>query len=263
MATSSEWPRDIWTLLLQSVLVGKAQKIYAALSLDQSSDYDTVKTAILNAYELVPEAYRQRFRGSTKGDTQIYVELAHEKERLFDRWCASMGVEEDFKKLRELMILEEFKNCLPSEVKTYIEEQKTATLRQAAVQSDNYSLTHKTSFGRTSYHSGDKVREQDEANTNLGLPSFSSPNPDRRLTRLPSSPTCFYCKKRGHVMAECRALEKKNQRLLKPDLVVGQQTCSSGHRPPNHKVDDDVANLYAPFLSHGSVSLLASQQRYP
>ena len=36
------------------------------------------------------------------------------------------------------MILEEFKNCLPSEVKTYIEEQKTATLRQAAVQSDDY-----------------------------------------------------------------------------------------------------------------------------
>ena len=39
-----------------------------------------------------------------------------------------MGVEEDFKKLRELVLLEESKNCLPSEVKTYIEQQKTATL---------------------------------------------------------------------------------------------------------------------------------------
>ena len=58
MATSLEWLRDVWTLLLQSVLVGKAQEIYAALSLDQSSEYDTVKTAILNAYELVPEVYR-------------------------------------------------------------------------------------------------------------------------------------------------------------------------------------------------------------
>ena len=67
VATSLEWPRDIWTLLLQSVLVGKAREIYAALSLDQSSEYDTVKTAILNAYELVPEAYRQKFRRSTKG----------------------------------------------------------------------------------------------------------------------------------------------------------------------------------------------------
>ena len=104
MATSLEWPQDIWTLLLQSVPVDKAREIYAALSLDQSSEYDTVKTAILNVNELVPKVYQQKFRGSTKGDTQTYVEFALEKEILFDRWCASMGVEEDFKKLRELMI---------------------------------------------------------------------------------------------------------------------------------------------------------------
>ena len=67
VATSLEWPWDIWTLLLQSVLVGKVQEIYAALSLAQNSEYDTVKTAILNAYELVPEAYWQKFRGSMKG----------------------------------------------------------------------------------------------------------------------------------------------------------------------------------------------------
>ena len=66
VATSLEWPPDVWTLLLQSVLVGKVSEIYAALSLDQSWEYDTVKTAILNTYELVPEAYRQKFRGSTK-----------------------------------------------------------------------------------------------------------------------------------------------------------------------------------------------------
>ena len=112
----------------------------------------------------MPEAYWQKFRGSTKGDTQTYVEFVDEKERLFDRWCASMGVDEDFKKLRELMLLEEFKNCLPSEVKTYIEEQKTATLPQVAVQSDDYSPTHKTSFGKTSYHSRDRARKQDESN---------------------------------------------------------------------------------------------------
>ena len=51
--------------------------------------------------------------------------------------------------------------------------------------------------------------------------------------------------------------------MLKPDLVVGQQTCSSGHRPPKHKVDDDVANLYAPFLLHGSVSLVGQLAKIP
>ena len=106
MATSLEWPKDVWTFLLQSVLVGKAREVYATLALDQSSDYDTVESSILNTYELVPEAYRQKFRESKKGDNQIYVEFAHDKEWLFDRWCASMGVGSDFKRLQELMLLE-------------------------------------------------------------------------------------------------------------------------------------------------------------
>lgn len=51
-----------------------------------------VKSAILRSYELVPEAYRQRFRDSHKFDKQTYVEFGREKETLFDRWCTSQKV---------------------------------------------------------------------------------------------------------------------------------------------------------------------------
>ena len=61
-ATSLEWQRDVRTLLLQSVLVGKAREIYSSMSVEESSQYDHVKTTILKTYELVvPEAYRQHF----------------------------------------------------------------------------------------------------------------------------------------------------------------------------------------------------------
>ncbi|XP_028823409.1 uncharacterized protein LOC114780060 isoform X2 [Denticeps clupeoides] len=73
VATTLQWPKVVWTLLLQCVLVGKAQEVYSSLSLQQSSDYDVVKTSILNAYELVPEAYRQRFRKSRKGSCKVAV----------------------------------------------------------------------------------------------------------------------------------------------------------------------------------------------
>lgn len=36
---------------------GKAQDAIAALPVEDSLDYETVKTAILRVYELVPEAY--------------------------------------------------------------------------------------------------------------------------------------------------------------------------------------------------------------
>ena len=38
-----------------------------------------MKTSVLNAYELVPEAYRQKFRESRKDEAQTYVEFARRK----------------------------------------------------------------------------------------------------------------------------------------------------------------------------------------
>ncbi|KAJ8035253.1 hypothetical protein HOLleu_22418 [Holothuria leucospilota] len=108
LGEQQKWPRDKWSILIQSNFTGKAQEVYSALSIEDSMDYDKVKKAILQAYELVPEAYRQKFRKYRKADTQTYVEFAYQKERHFDRWCASKKVS-TFDTLRQLMLVEEFK----------------------------------------------------------------------------------------------------------------------------------------------------------
>ena len=110
VADSLNWPKESWVLLLQSVLVGKAQEIYGSLSVEQSSNYEHVKEAILKAYELVPEAYRQKFRNYLKYDSKTHVEFAREKENLFNRWCHSKEIGQDFKKLKQMVLLEEFKD---------------------------------------------------------------------------------------------------------------------------------------------------------
>lgn len=120
--------------------MGRAQDVYASLSVDQSSCYDTVKCAILRAYELVPEAYRQWFRNFRKKDHQTYVELAREKERLFDRWCASLKVD-SLELLRQVVLIEEFKNCVPEVVATYLNKHKVKTLEEAAVLSDELCVS--------------------------------------------------------------------------------------------------------------------------
>ena len=57
----------------------------ATLSLNDSLDYEKVKTTVLHAYELVPEAYRLKFRNSRKASEQTFMEFAREKAILFDR----------------------------------------------------------------------------------------------------------------------------------------------------------------------------------
>ena len=109
VADSLNWPKESRVLLLQSVLVGKAQEIYGSLSVEQSSNYEHVKEAILKAYELVPEAYRQKFRNYLKYDSKTHVEFARKKENLFNRWCHSKEIGQDFKKLNKWFYLKSLK----------------------------------------------------------------------------------------------------------------------------------------------------------
>ena len=120
----------LWMVLLQSVLTGKTREVYSALSVEQSSQYDHVKQVVLKAYKLVTEAYRQNFRKCRKYEKQTYTEFAHTKEALFDRWCTSKEVAKEYEKLRQMILVEEFKSCLPDNVKTYIEEQKADNLHK-------------------------------------------------------------------------------------------------------------------------------------
>ena len=124
VAENLKWPKEHWTLLLQSVVIGKAREMYTQLSLEQSSDYDKVKELILKAYELGPEAYRQKFRNCRKENDQMHVEFARTKEQLFDRWCFSKKIGSDYPKLRQLMLVEEFKRCINSDVKSFLDEKE-------------------------------------------------------------------------------------------------------------------------------------------
>lgn len=85
VATTLKWPQNVWTLLLQCVLIRRAQEVYAALSPENSLDYEKVKACILRAYELVLEAYQQKFRRLKKLELHTYVEFSREKEMLFDK----------------------------------------------------------------------------------------------------------------------------------------------------------------------------------
>ena len=96
----------------------------------------------------MPEAYCQKFWTSKKSKSQTYVGFARVKETLFDRWCTSKEVN-NFGRLSQLVLLEEFTSCIPVEIQTDLDKQKVDTLHQAVVRADDHSLTHKTAFGRT------------------------------------------------------------------------------------------------------------------
>ena len=270
VAENLKWPKEHWTLLLQSVVIGKAREIYTQLSLEQSSDYDQVKELILKAYELVPEAYRQKFRNCRKEHEQTHVEFARTKEQLFDRWCSSKKIGSDYPKLRQLMLVEEFKRCINSDVKSFLDEKEVETLEKAARLADDYTLTHKVSFvskanPRKPFYptSGHKPSPSlQSGNSSQNVPKPKPPGENKGHNPL-SQPICNYCKQSGHIVSDCPVLKRKREKQegLKPTGLTSLKSTPQSYFRDQTPVQakepetDSVMEIYEPFLSDGFVSL--------
>ena len=227
VAGALKWPQEVWPLLLQCKLTGKAQEVVASLSLKDSLNYDVVKAKVLRSYELVPEAYRQRFRNHRKTTNKTYIEFARDKESLFDKWCSASKAT-TLTEVRELVLLEDFKNHLPDRIVVHLNEQGVASMAQAAVLAEEYAITHKTVF----------------SNPRPVVSSrYARPQPAAGSTKTEGR-ECFYCHRVGHVVVDCPTLKNKQRSPpRRPKEVVLVQSFSFTARTPLSE------NSYTPIMS--------------
>ena len=68
--------------------------------------------------------------------------MSGKKERYLERWIKSKNVCSNFDKLRNLVLMEEFQNCISMDVKTHISDRGEEDVHKAAVLADDFSVTH-------------------------------------------------------------------------------------------------------------------------
>ena len=275
---SLKWEKQVWPILLQSALVGKAQEVYSALPPEQCTDYEVVKSTIIKSYELVPEAYRQKFRNLQKQAGQTFVEFAREKENIFNRWCDSKSVGVDFEALRQLILLEEFKRCIPKEMKMYLEEVKVKVLEVATVIADDYSLTHKSVFHKPAYSKKNGNEENKSFHArNLSLDNKKDPSlqKDNVTGARGDSSTkeefkvCSYCKKKGHLVSECWKVKRNKENTENGKFVgltnsrvpkVKYDLKSPAEMATTGKMHEPELENFKGFISEGKVSTLGNPE---
>ena len=62
IAVACRWQKAEWVFHLIPLLTGKARSAYVHMDIDDSLDYEQVKSSILAKYDINPETYRLRFR---------------------------------------------------------------------------------------------------------------------------------------------------------------------------------------------------------
>lgn len=139
--------------------------------------------------------------------------------QLFDRWCASQEINGEYVKLHEQLLIEEFKSCLPTDVKTYLDENKAESLHRAATLVDDYSLTHQKIFstlGMCTVMNTNASAAVSRYNLRSNARGQNDPaEVQRKNYGAQAAPTYHYCKRKGHVMSECWGLEKKEKNKLR------------------------------------------------
>ncbi|PIK60809.1 hypothetical protein BSL78_02290 [Apostichopus japonicus] len=265
------------------VFIGKAREIYSSLSIEQCHNYDVVKKAVLKAYELVPEAYRQKFRSAKKETNQTHVEFARVQEQMLDRWLSSKNVNNEYKQLRQLVLVEQFKSCIHADIRTHLDERDINNLEDAATMADDYALTHKLSTNNTGGHnkfsqyhknnynkpnqnkSSQNQNSTKEGNkqsgpSNQGSKGPSSEKPTKSWDGFKKSVTCDYCKEPGHTKSKCWKLMGKQlalqQQSAPTGCAVAMRSQVSFQAVKQKDVESEkIREDFEPFVLEGSVSL--------
>src|SRR6218665_2100096 len=107
-----DFPREKWTQLIHTKLTGKAQKVFAELSVDACLNYDTLKQALLLAYKRVPEFRRKRFRTINKFGNETYSNFAFRLPLPFNSWLNGEEASTSLDRLKDVVKWEQFRNCL-------------------------------------------------------------------------------------------------------------------------------------------------------
>ena len=154
------------------------------------------------------------------------------------------------------MLDEEFKRCINSDVKSFLDEKEVETLEKAARLADDYTLAHKVSFVNKA---NPRKPFYQVLVSNLVIPIRMLPNPNILVKTKITIPylslfaiiannqfilflTVLFCKENG-----------KSNRVLKPtgltSLKLTSQSCVKDQTPVQAKVpeSDNVMEIYEPF----------------
>jgi len=184
----------------------------------ECQDYPTLKTALLTAFAVVPEVYRKRFRNLTKHSSETFFEYAFRLSVQFRRWLESEEAYDNLDKLRDLFQLEQFQTCLDADLRSWLLDQKPKNLSEAARLADQHVAVHSAVRPGQSSRFGKSGQIASWASPSKHQPQSSKPpNAAPSTTNVPAKPKfsdpvfrgahgilCHYCKRPGHILANCR-----------------------------------------------------------
>ncbi|XP_070191283.1 uncharacterized protein [Littorina saxatilis] len=190
-------------------LKGKARVIFSKLNEEDANDYDTLKHALYEGFQLTSEDYRKKFRQTKKSATDTYKEHITKLERYLDKWVELAECDQDVKDLKDLLVREQVLDTLPPDLAVHIRDRDPKSAKEIGMIANTYQQSRSNVKTSSTYVKPEKRRSPQEE-TRIAAPSTKPANQtlkaklsDAEREKLRASGCCFICKLQGHVSRFC------------------------------------------------------------
>ena len=143
-AVNNKWGLENYAMHLGNLLKGRALDVYHRMSIDDVSDYEKLKGALLKEYQLTADGYRKKFHSTRIEKSETATQFISRIAEYFDRWTSLSKIDKgSYDSLREFVVKEQFLFAIPKEISIFLREKPVGSIDELCMAADTYMEAHK------------------------------------------------------------------------------------------------------------------------
>ena len=138
-ATACKWDPAMWALYLSALLKGRALEVFVRLSKDDQSDYEQIREALLNNFNLTERQFKRKFRESRPEKFETFRQFSSRMASYLEKWLAMAKVEKTFDAVCDFLARDQFLEIANQDMYVFLKPKSFKTLGDMARDADLFA----------------------------------------------------------------------------------------------------------------------------